>query len=61
MGMSGACILATVYTWRVTQKTERQTRYLRKMRIAAVKRGEVVMDDVDIHADLQSKPKVLEA
>lgn len=61
MGMSGACILATVYTWWVTRKTERQTRYLRKMRIAAAKRGEVVMDDVDIHADFQSKPKTLEA
>lgn len=57
MGMSGLCILATAWTWWVTRETERQTRYLRKMRVAAAKNGQVVLDDVDINADFEKQSK----
>ncbi|VUC36359.1 unnamed protein product [Clonostachys rosea] len=55
MGMTGVCILATAWTWWLTRKTERQTWYLRKMRINAAKNSDVVLEDVDINADFEKK------
>ncbi|KAI8317532.1 MFS transporter prlL [Colletotrichum sp. SAR11_240] len=57
MGMSGLCIVATAWTWWITRETERQTRHLKKMKIAAGKRNEVVYDDVNIDADFKTKSK----
>jgi hypothetical protein len=57
MGISGMCILATAWTWWITRETERSTRYLRKMGVAAVKKGDVVLDDVEIEADFEKKSK----
>ncbi|KAK1715326.1 major facilitator superfamily domain-containing protein [Colletotrichum lupini] len=57
MGMTGACILAICWTWWITRETERQTRHLRKRRLAAHKTNEVILDDVDIDADFKT-PKV---
>ncbi|KAF4977634.1 hypothetical protein FDECE_18333 [Fusarium decemcellulare] len=58
MGMTGACILAICWTWWLTRETERQTRHLRKKRLAAYKNNEVVLDDVDIDADFAKKLRV---
>ncbi|KAJ0330545.1 hypothetical protein COL922a_012411 [Colletotrichum nupharicola] len=57
MGMSGLCIVATAWTWWITRETERQTRHLKKMKIAAGKRDEVVYNDVNIDADFKTKSK----
>ncbi|KAJ0271478.1 hypothetical protein COL940_011001 [Colletotrichum noveboracense] len=57
MGMSGLCIVATAWTWWITRETERQTRHLKKMKIAAGKRNEVVYNDVNIDADFKTKSK----
>ncbi|CAG9976014.1 unnamed protein product [Clonostachys byssicola] len=58
MGMSGVCILATMWTWWLTRHTERQTWHLRKMRIDAAKNSNVVLEDVDINADFEKQAKV---
>ncbi|RSL83883.1 hypothetical protein CEP52_016594 [Fusarium oligoseptatum] len=58
MGMTGACILAICCTWWLTRETERQTRHLRKRRLAAYKNNEVVLDEVDIDADFKEKPRL---
>ncbi len=52
MGVVGACILVTLFTWWVTRDTERRTREIKKARVAAARRGESVLDDVDANADL---------
>ncbi|EXJ86631.1 hypothetical protein A1O3_03584 [Capronia epimyces CBS 606.96] len=52
MAMVGACILVTCLTWWVTRDTERRTREIKKARMAAAKRGESVLDDVDPDVDL---------
>ena len=57
IAVTGACVLSTAWTWWITRETERKTRYLKKMRIAAGKREAVVLDDVDIEADFENKPK----
>jgi heme A synthase len=57
MGFSAICILSIAWTWWATRVTERQTREIRKMRIAAAKRGEMILDDVDIQADFEKKSK----
>ena len=46
MGMSGVCILTTIWTWWLTRETERQTRHLRQKRVAAGKNSQVVFNDV---------------
>jgi len=51
MAVVGACILVTLLTWYVTRETESQTRKIKKVRVAAAKRGETVLDDVDPNAD----------
>ncbi|CAH0058411.1 unnamed protein product [Clonostachys solani] len=58
MGMSGVCILATLWTWWLTRHTERQTWHLRKMRINAAKNSNVVLEDVDINADFEKGARV---
>ncbi|KAI1624129.1 putative pantothenate transporter [Exophiala viscosa] len=55
MSVIGASILVTLFTWWVTRDTERQTREIKKARVAAAKRGESVLDDVDPNADLKHK------
>ncbi|KAH0839238.1 hypothetical protein AYO21_05653 [Fonsecaea monophora] len=58
MGIIGACILVTLFTWWVTRETERQTRRIKKLRVKAAKRGESVLDDVDANADIKRKEEV---
>lgn len=53
IGMSALCLLATAWTWWLTRDTERQTRHIKKLRIAAGKRGEAVLDDINIQTDLE--------
>lgn len=53
MGFSGLCIIATAWTWWVTRVTEKQTRDMQKLRVSAAKKGELVMNDVDIDADFK--------
>lgn len=48
MGIVGAAIITNLVTWKVTNKIERETRRLRRARTEAAKRGEAVLDDVDI-------------
>lgn len=57
MGMTGLCIISSAWTWWLTRETERQTRHLRQARIAAAKKGEMVLDDVNIKADFENKAK----
>lgn len=57
MGFSAICILSIAWTWWVTRATERQTRQIRKLRIAAAKRGEMILNDVDVGADFEKKQK----
>ncbi|KAL4997169.1 major facilitator superfamily domain-containing protein [Aspergillus recurvatus] len=46
MGLVGACAVLTLITWWVTYETERDTRVLKRRRIKAEKKGEVVLEDV---------------
>jgi len=48
MAMVGCAILMTLATWWHTRVIEKDTRTLKRARIAATKRGETVLDDVDI-------------
>jgi len=57
MGFIGAAILMNLITWSFTWKVDVDTRRLRRVRIAAGKRGEAVLDDVDIHAGESAKQK----
>lgn len=52
MAVVGGCICATLLTWWVTRDTESRTREIKKARVAAAKRGESVLDDVDPNVDL---------
>ncbi|KAL6240241.1 hypothetical protein RBB50_012869 [Rhinocladiella similis] len=55
MAFVGVCILVTCWTWWATKETERQTRKIKKARVAAAKRDESLLDDVDIDADFKTK------
>lgn len=55
MGFTGFCIVMISSTWWVTRNTEKQTRHMRTIRIAAAKRGELVLNDVDIAADFEKR------
>ncbi|KAK2753336.1 hypothetical protein FQN55_003465 [Onygenales sp. PD_40] len=46
MGLVGVSILVTLFTWWVTRGTERETRKLKRARVAAAARGEAVLNDV---------------
>lgn len=50
MGFIGAAIIMNIITWSVTWKVDVETRRLKRERIKAAKRGEAVLDDVDIDA-----------
>ena len=62
MGMVGLAILTNLITWTVTYKVERETRKLKRARIEAAKRGEVVLDDVeyDVRRKNEVKPSELD-
>lgn len=47
MAMVGMAILTNLTTWWVTKDVELETRRLKRARLEASKRGEVVLDDVD--------------
>lgn len=53
MAFSALCIALTCLTWWVTRVTEKRTRDLRTIRMAAAKRGETILDDVDVNADFE--------
>lgn len=46
MGLVGLCVILTLVTWWVTWETERDTRRLKLARIAAEKKGEVILEDL---------------
>jgi nitrate/nitrite transporter NarK len=46
MACVGACVLATLATWWVTRRTERDTRKLKRARVEASKEGLTVLEDV---------------
>jgi hypothetical protein len=48
MALVGAAILFNLGTWWVTRRTERETRVLKLERIKAGRRGETVLEDVEI-------------
>lgn len=48
MAMVGAAIGANGVTWWVTRKVEKETRVLKRARVGAGRRGEVVVDDVEV-------------
>jgi hypothetical protein len=50
MVMVGLAIMMNLITWYLTADVDKATRKLRRVRIAAGKRDEAVLDDVDIHA-----------
>lgn len=54
MGLVGACSLITLTTWWVTQKTEADTRRLKRARVQAQKDGLTVLDDV-VDKDLRAR------
>ncbi|KAJ5310399.1 Amidase [Penicillium atrosanguineum] len=46
MGLVGLCAILTVVTWWVTWDTERDTRRLKLAKIAAERRGEIILEDI---------------
>lgn len=50
MGFIGMAIVMNILTWSQTWKVDVETRKLRRIRVAAGKRNEAVLDDVDIDA-----------
>ena len=56
MALVAACAVATLVTWWVTRRVERETRVLKLERIRAGERGETVLEDVDI-GESESKSK----
>lgn len=57
MGFIGAAILMNVITWAFTWRVDVDTRRLKRVRVEAGKRGEAVLDDVDIHRGENAKSK----
>ncbi|KAK4496681.1 hypothetical protein PRZ48_012663 [Zasmidium cellare] len=51
LGFVGVSILMAAVTWWATYRVEYDTRMLRRARLAARKRDETVLDDVDLNAD----------
>ncbi|KAJ0413200.1 major facilitator superfamily domain-containing protein [Aspergillus carlsbadensis] len=54
MGLLGLCAVLTLVTWYVTWETERETRRLKLAKMAAEKRGEVILEDV-VDRDLKGR------
>jgi nitrate/nitrite transporter NarK len=50
MGFVGMAIVMTLITWYFTARVDRDTRRIKRARIAARKQNHAVLDDVDIHA-----------
>ncbi|KAJ5095120.1 pantothenate transporter [Penicillium argentinense] len=50
MGFVGMAIIMNLITWGFTWKADVDTRKLKKIRLAAAKLNQAVLDDVDIHA-----------
>ena len=51
MALVGCAIAMNLTTWYVTRRTEKETRVLKLARVKASRRGEAVLEDVDIHTD----------
>ncbi|KAJ5805859.1 uncharacterized protein N7503_003461 [Penicillium pulvis] len=49
MGFVGMAIIMTIVTWCYTWRVDVDTRRLKRMRIAAAKENQAILDDVDIH------------
>ncbi|UPK92896.1 hypothetical protein LCI18_003831 [Fusarium solani-melongenae] len=49
MGFIGAAIIMNIVTWSATWRVDVATRRLKRARVAASKRNEAILDDVDIH------------
>ncbi|KAJ5548544.1 hypothetical protein N7513_005778 [Penicillium frequentans] len=54
MGLVGLCAILTLVTWWVTWDTERDTRRLKLAKIAAERRGEIILEDV-VDNDLKNR------
>jgi hypothetical protein len=50
MGFLGVAIIIAFITWYFTAQVDIETRRIKRARIAALKRNQVVLNDVDIHA-----------
>lgn len=50
MGFVGLAILMNLITWAFTWRVDVDTRRIKRARKTAAKRGETILDDVDIHA-----------
>ncbi|KAJ5704938.1 hypothetical protein N7536_000627 [Penicillium majusculum] len=50
MGFVGMAIIMNVITWAFTWRVDVDTRRLKRIRLAAAKENQAVLDDVDIHA-----------
>ncbi|KAJ5608187.1 hypothetical protein N7537_004806 [Penicillium hordei] len=50
MGFVGMAIIMNVITWTFTWRVDVDTRRLKRIRLAAAKENQAVLDDVDIHA-----------
>lgn len=48
MGMEAACAIMISITWFVTRESESKTRQIKRARVRAGKRGEAVLDDVEV-------------
>ncbi|KAF7592241.1 hypothetical protein BBP40_000442 [Aspergillus hancockii] len=57
MGFVGMAIVMNLITWCFTWKVDVDTRKLKRIRVAAAKRNEAVLDDVDIHSGEVEKRK----
>jgi len=57
MALVGLAILMNLITWYFTANIDKATRKLRRIRIAAAKRDEAVLDDVDIHVGEKMREK----
>ncbi|KAJ4328721.1 hypothetical protein N0V84_000720 [Fusarium piperis] len=51
MGFIGAAIIMNIVTWSATWRVDVATRRLKRARVAASKRNEAILDDVDIYAE----------
>ncbi len=58
MGFIGAAIVMNLITWGFTYRVDVDTRKIKRARLAAAKRNQAVLDDVDIHAGQRSQKRV---
>ena len=49
MGFIGMTIVMNLITWGFTWRVDVDTRRLKRIRVAAAKENQAVLDDVDIH------------